>query len=58
MMTQFCKYIGLILIIIGALILVVSFFMHSMSNNTVLAVSLSLIVLGLLAYIFLNKYIR
>lgn len=57
-MKQFCKYIGLILIVIGASILVVSFFMRSMSNNIVLVVSLSLIVLGLIAYIFLNKYIR
>lgn len=58
MIKHFCKYIGLILIIIGALILIASFFARTMDNNITLAISLALILIGLVAYIFFNKYIH
>lgn len=57
MLKQFCKHIGLILIIIGTLILLGGFFTHCMDSNAMLVISLVFIFGGLAAYIFFNKYI-
>lgn len=49
------KNLGLILIVIGAVILIVSFFMGDTNNNAILGGSLATIIVGLIAYIVLNK---
>lgn len=53
------KNLGLILMVLGALILIASFVTGSdlVNNNTVLGGSLALMVIGLVAYIVLNKKI-
>lgn len=49
------KNLGLILIAIGAIILIVCFFMGETNNNAILGGSLATIIVGLIAYIVLNK---
>ncbi len=49
------KNLGLILIAIGAIILIVCFFMGNTNNNAVIGGSLATIIVGLIAYIVLNK---
>ena len=56
-MNSFLKILGLILVVLGAAILIVCFFMGETNNNTVLFSSLALIVIGLIAYIVINKRI-
>ncbi len=56
-MNSFLKILGLILVVLGALVLVVCFFVGNTNNNAVLASSLALIVIGLIVYIVLNKRI-
>ena len=57
MLKQFCKHIGLILIIIGTLILLGGFFTHCMDSNSMLVTSHVFIFDGIASYIFYNKYI-
>lgn len=56
-MKSLLQNLGLILIIIGAVILIVCFYTGDVNNNTILATSLVLIILGLISYIVLNKRI-
>jgi len=49
------KNLGLILIAIGAIILIVCFFMGNTNNNVILGGSLATIIVGLILYIVLNK---
>lgn len=49
------KNLGLILIAIGAIILIVCFFMGNTNNNAVIGGSFATIIVGLIAYIVLNK---
>ncbi len=49
------KNLGLILILVGALILVACSFTGNVNNNTILAASIVLVVLGLVSYIAINK---
>ena len=58
-MKSLLKYLGLILMIIGAAILVGVFFTGSaaINDNGVLGGSAALIVIGLIVYIVLNKRI-
>ena len=58
-MKSLLKNLGLILAIIGAAILIGGFFAGSsiLNNNGVLGGSLALIIIGLIAYIILNKRI-
>ena len=58
-MNSLLKYLGLILMIIGAAILVGVFFTGSaaINDNGVLGGSAALIVIGLIVYIVLNKRI-
>jgi uncharacterized protein YjeT (DUF2065 family) len=55
-MKDILKNLGLILIIIGVVILSIVVFRETQSNG-VLATSLILVVGGLFAHIFLNKYL-
>ena len=56
-MKSLLKNLGLILIVIGAVILIACFFTGNVNNNTILGTSMLLIVVGLLAYIVINKRI-
>lgn len=56
-MKSLLKNIGVILVIIGAVILIVCFANGNVNNNSVLGVSLLLIVIGLISHIILNKRI-
>lgn len=52
------KNSGLLLVLIGAIILMVCAFTGNVNNNTILAVSTALVVLGLIVYIVVNKFIQ
>lgn len=52
------KNSGLILVLAGVIILMYCSFSGNVNNNVILAVSTALIVLGLIAYIVLHKFIR
>ncbi len=56
-MKSLLKNLGLILILIGAVILAVSFFTGNVNNNVILGTSLVLMLAGLLSYIIINKRI-
>ncbi|MEG2514115.1 MAG: hypothetical protein RSA92_02160 [Bacteroidaceae bacterium] len=56
-MKSLLKYLGIILIVIGSIILAVSFSMGATNNNVILGGSLALIVAGLISYIIINKKI-
>ena len=51
------KNLGLILILIGAVILVVCSFTGNVNNNSILGVSILLMVIGMVGYIVINKRI-
>ncbi|MCK9181116.1 MAG: hypothetical protein PHQ88_08805 [Bacteroides sp.] len=51
------KNLGLLLILIGVIILIVCAFTGNVNNNTLFMSSGALIVLGLIAYIIINKRI-
>lgn len=56
-MKSLLKNLGLILIVIGAIILAVCFFTGDVNNNVILGSSMALIIVGLIAYIAINKRI-
>lgn len=49
------KSLGLILILIGVVILIACSFTGNVNNNAILGTSAVLIVIGLVAYIAINK---
>lgn len=49
------KYLGIPVIVLGALLLVLSYFMDWTDNNTLQFCSLGLIVVGLIAHIAIQK---
>ncbi len=51
------KNLGLILILIGAVILVACSFTGNVNNNSILGVSILLMVIGMVGYIVINKRI-
>lgn len=51
------KNLGLILILVGAIILVACSMTGNVNNNSILGGSAALIVVGLIAYIAINKRI-
>lgn len=51
------KNLGLILILIGVVILMVCAFTGNVNNNSLLFGSAAAIVIGLVTYIIINKYI-
>ena len=51
------KNLGLILIFIGAVILVACSFTGNVNNNSILGVSILLMVIGMVGYIVINKRI-
>ena len=56
-MKSLLQNLGVILVIIGAAILIASYAVGNVNNNAVLGGSLALVVIGLIAYIILNKRI-
>lgn len=60
-MNSLLKYLGVILVILGAVVLVLGALVPAMSElldyNGYTATGMALIVVGLLAHIFLNKYL-
>ena len=53
-MKEFAKYVGVLVMLIGAAVLVIPFFM-GLTNNTNLIIGLILVIEGLLGYIFVNN---
>ena len=49
------KNLGLILVLVGAAILVACSFTGNVNNNTILGISIVLVVVGLISYIVINK---
>ncbi|MDR0960998.1 MAG: hypothetical protein LBM62_00335 [Mediterranea sp.] len=56
-MKSLLKNLGLILVLIGTIILLVCYFTGDVNNNVILASSATLLVVGLIAYIQINKRI-
>ncbi|WP_337788525.1 hypothetical protein [Phocaeicola plebeius] len=56
-MKSLLQNLGVILVIIGAVILIANYATGNVNDNTVLGVSLLLVVAGLISYIILNKRI-
>lgn len=56
-MKSLLKNLGVILVIIGAVILIACFAGGNVNNNSILGVSLLLVVIGLVSHIILNKRI-
>lgn len=56
-MKSLLQNLGVILVIIGAVILIASYATGNVNDNTVLGVSLLVVVAGLISYIVLNKRI-
>lgn len=54
-MNSFLKNLGLILVVIGAIVLIVSFATGNVNYNAPLITGMSLIIVGIIAYIVLNK---
>ncbi len=51
------KNLGLILIFIGAVILVACSFTGNVNNNTILGISILIMIIGMVGYIAINKRI-
>ncbi len=49
------KYLGILLIVLGALVLLVSYFFELVDYNPVQFFGLALIIAGLIAHIFITK---
>lgn len=49
------KYLGVLVLIIGVVILAVPYLTSGTANNTILATGIILIIVGYLGHIFLNK---
>ncbi|MCR8882759.1 hypothetical protein QUW57_13855 [Phocaeicola plebeius] len=56
-MKSLLQNLGVILVIIGAVILIANYATGNVNDNTVLGVSLLVVVVGLISYIVLNKRI-
>ena len=53
---MFVRYIGVILTLIGAVLLMLQAFAHIMpQNNLILIIGLALVVIGFILFIFLDK---
>lgn len=56
-MKNLLKYLGVILVIIGAVVLIACFSTANVNNNVTLGLSLVLVVIGLIVHIVVNKRI-
>jgi hypothetical protein len=55
-MKSLLKYLGILIVVIGALVIVIPAFLNA-TNNTTLIVSTVLMIGGLIAHVLLNKYL-
>jgi len=55
-MKGFLKYLGILIVLIGVLLLIIPAFLNTTSNLN-LAIAAVMMVVGLIAHIILNKYI-
>lgn len=56
-MKNLLKNLGVILVVLGAIILIACYFIGDVNNNVILGSAMTLIVVGLLSFIILNKRI-
>lgn len=56
-MKNLLKNLGVILVVLGAIILIACYFTGDVNNNVILGSAMTLIVVGLLTFIILNKRI-
>lgn len=56
-MKNLLKNLGVILVDLGAIILIACYFTGDVNNNVILGSAMTLIVVGLLSFIILNKRI-
>ncbi|CDD31797.1 hypothetical protein [Phocaeicola barnesiae] len=56
-MKNFLKYLGVILVIIGAVVLIACYSTANVNDNATLGLSLVLVVVGLIVHIIMNKRI-
>ncbi len=56
-MKNLLKNLGVILVVLGAIILIACYFTGDVNNNVILGFAMTLIVVGLLSFIILNKRI-
>ncbi len=56
-MKNLLKYLGVILVIIGAVILIACFSTANVNDNTTLGLSMVLVIVGLIVHIIMNKRI-
>jgi uncharacterized membrane protein len=54
-MKIFLRFLGIIIMVIGLIILAISEFSNQ-DNNTLLAISGGAIILGLITYVIINRY--
>ena len=54
-MKNLLKNLGVILVVLGAIILIACYFTGDVNNNVILGSAMTLIVVGLLSFIILNK---
>ena len=52
------KYIGILMIIVGAIVLVISYLMQWVDNNIIQFSALALMILGLIAHIVITRRIK
>ncbi len=52
------KYLGVLLIVLGAIVLLVSYFLELVDYNAVQFCGLGLIIIGLVAHILLQKRVK
>jgi hypothetical protein len=56
-MKSFLKYLGPIILLIGTVLLTVYYFANT-ASNTLLIVAGAMMVSGLIAHVFINKYVE
>ena len=56
-MKNFLKYLGVILVIIGSVVLIACYSTANVNYNATLGLSLVLVVVGLIVHIIMNKRI-
>ena len=56
-MKNLLKNLGVIFVVLGAIILIACYFTGDVNNNVILGSAMTLIVVGLLSFIILNKRI-
>ena len=56
-MKNLLKNLGVILVVLGAIILIACYFTGDVNNNVILGSAMTLIVVGPLSFIILNKRI-